>query len=346
MSKTWTLKTLAEALNATLQGNEETPVIGLADIEAAEPGDLVFAENEKFLGLALKSRASVILTSSALATTLTEPTEKALLLTENPRATFVEALEIFVPVAMFKPGTVHPSAFVGKNVRLGERVTIYPGVFVGDNCSVGDDTILFANVVLYSEVIVGQRCIFHSGAVIGADGFGFIPVGRGIRKVPHLGTVEIGDDVEIGANSCVDRAKTGVTKIGSGTKMDNLVHIAHNCKIGQMCLMAAQTGIAGSVIAGDGVFFAGQSGVIDHLTIGDGARLAAKTVVIGDVAAGETMIGFPARPHRAKMREYAMVARLPKTLQKITELEKRLKTLEAALEVKNEVKNSEGVSEE
>ncbi len=319
------LNDLALELGAALRGEGETVILGLADLGAAEPGDLVFAENEKFLALALQSRASAILVTEALAP---EPCAKPLLMVENPRAAFVRALEIFAPKAMFPPGMVHPTAFIGEKVTLGERVTIYPGVFVGDGCSIGDDTILYANVVLYSEVTVGPRCLLHSGCVIGADGFGFIPVGQGLRKVPHLGTVEIGSDVEIGANTCIDRAKTGKTVIGAGTKIDNLVHVAHNVKVGYSCILIAQTGIAGSVTAGSGVIFAGQSGIVDHLTIGDGARIAAQAGVIGNVAAGETVIGFPARPRREKMREWSSLVRLPKALERLRDVERRLAALE------------------
>jgi UDP-3-O-[3-hydroxymyristoyl] glucosamine N-acyltransferase len=205
-------------------------------------------------------------------------------------------------------------------------------VRVGAGCSVGADSILYPNVVLYPGVIVGRRCILHAGAVVGADGFGYVPVGAGVRKIPHLGSVEIGDDVEIGSNTCIDRAKTGVTVIGAGTKIDNLVHIGHNVRVGRSCLIVAQVGVAGSCVIGDGVVLAGQAGIPDHVTIGDGARVAAQGGLFGNVPAGETYSGYPARRHAEKMREYGAIARLPEALKRIRAMEKRLIALETGAE--------------
>src|SRR5262249_21958550 len=177
----------------------------------------------------------------------------------------------------------------------------------------------------------GRRCLLHAGCVIGADGFGYIPVGQSLRKVPQLGTVEIGDDVEIGANTCIDRAKTGVTVIGSGTKLDNLVHVGHNVRIGYSSILVAQVGVAGGVTIGNGVILAGQAGIKDHVTIGDGARVAAQGGVTGNVAPGVTVSGYPARPHAEKMREHAAAAALPEYIKRIRALEKRMAELEGKL---------------
>ena len=177
------------------------------------------------------------------------------------------------------------------------------GTKIGADCIIGDGTTLYPNVTLYPRVKIGRGCLLHAGCVLGADGFGYVPAENGLRKVPHLGTVEVGDGVEIGANTCIDRAKTGATVIGSGTKIDNLVHIAHNVRIGYSSLLIAQAGVAGSVTIGNGVILAGQAGIADHITIGDGARVGAQGGVIGNIGPGESVSGYPARPHARKMRE-------------------------------------------
>lgn len=343
----WTLQEIAAWVEGTTVGDGEVTVSGVASVEEAEPGDLVFAESPRFLSLALHSHAAAVLVTAEAQAALPDP-PKPLLVVANPRLAFVRVLEVFAPRLSAPPG-IHPSAQVGVGVEMGEgvsigadvtvgdsvllgnRVLLLPGVRIGDGCVIGDETVLYPNVVLYPRVRIGRRCLLHAGCVIGADGFGYIPVGASLRKVPQLGTVEIGDDVEMGANCCIDRAKTGVTTIGPGTKLDNLVHVAHNVRIGASCLLIAQTGIAGSSTLGNGVIVAGQSGVTDHVTIGDGARVAAKSGVIGNVPAGATVIGFPARPHADRMREYAAAALLPEYIKRIRALEKKLAELEARL---------------
>jgi UDP-3-O-[3-hydroxymyristoyl] glucosamine N-acyltransferase len=196
------------------------------------------------------------------------------------------------------------------------------GAFVGDNCEIGDGCILRPNTTLYHGTRLGRRVIVHSGAVLGADGFGYMRIGDDCYKIPQIGIVVIEDDVEIGAHSAVDRAKTGTTVIGARTKIDNLVHVAHNCKIGSDCILVAQVGIAGSAHVGRGVVFAGQAGMGDHATVGDGAMVLGRGGVIGNVPAGATVSGFPARNHRDKLRQEAEVARLPGTSKRIRMLEK------------------------
>jgi UDP-3-O-[3-hydroxymyristoyl] glucosamine N-acyltransferase len=323
----------------------ETIITGAASVEEAGPGDLVFAESPRFLASALRSHASAVLTSSQLA----EPSAaKPLVLVSDPRLAFVQVLEMFAPPLSAPPG-IDPTAkigagtvvgaevrigayvTIGEGVTLGDRVALMAGTRVGNGCVIGEDTLLYPNVVFYPYVRVGKRCIFHSGSIIGADGFGYVPVGYALKKVPQLGVVEIGDEVEVGANSCIDRAKTGATVIGSGTKIDNLVHVAHNVRIGQSCLLIAQVGIAGSTTLGNGVIMAGQSGVRDNVTLGDGVRVSARGGVIGNVPPGTTVSGFPARPHQEKMREFAAAAALPDYIKRVRALEKRLEELEARL---------------
>lgn len=344
----WTLAQVARLVEGQVIGATETALSGVASIEEAEAGDLVFAESSRFLAAALRSRATAVLTASELTAEI-GAAEKPLVLVANPRLAFVRVLEAFAPRATAPIG-IHPTAQIGPDCRMGEEVSIGPnvvlgagvtlgdrvvlgaGVSIGDGCTLGDDTILYPNVVLYRRVTVGKRCLLHAGCILGADGFGYIPVGPTLRKVPQLGVVEIGDDVEIGANTCVDRAKTGATVIGSGTKLDNLVHIAHNVRVGQSCLIIAQVGIAGSTTLGNGIVLAGQAGVKDHVTIGDMARVGGQGGVVGNVAPGVTVSGYPARPHAEKMREYAAAAALPEYLKRIRALEKRLAELEGKIE--------------
>jgi len=190
--------------------------------------------------------------------------------------------------------------------------------------NVGEQCVLYPNVTLMHDVRLGNRVIVHSGSVIGADGFGYATVDGVHRKVPHIGTVEVGDDVEIGANVCIDRAKTGVTRIGSGTKIDNLVHIGHNVQIGENCLLVAQVGIAGSSRLGRYVVLAGQVGVADHVTIGDGAIVAAQSGVAGNLQGGQRYFGSPAREHSRQLRLMAYTSRLPELFERVKELERRL----------------------
>ena len=340
----WTLETIAALIGGQTQGEITTEITGVASIAEAEPGDLVFAESPRYLMDALKSRASAILTSPELLTSVGSA-DKPLVLIDTPRLAFVRVLEAFAPHKSF-PSETHSTAILGTacrvgagcylgayvtlgdNVTLGDRVVLLPGTRVGDGCSIGDDTLLYSNVTLYSGVTIGKRCLLHAGCVIGADGFGYIPVGNALRKVPQLGTVVLSDDVEVGANTCIDRAKTGVTFIGPGTKIDNLVHVGHNVRIGASCIIIAQVGIAGGVEIGNGVILAGQAGIKDHVTIGDGARVAAQGGIIGNVPPGATYSGYPARPHAEKQREYAAAAKLPEYIKRIRALEKRLAELE------------------
>ncbi len=343
----WDLQQIAAVVGGSVVGDAATQITGVASIDEAAEGDLVFAESDRFARAALQSTAAAILTSEKAAPAAAS---KPLILVEDPRRAFVQVLQAFAPELVAPPG-VHSSAFVaasatfgadvhiGANVTVGEgavlgaRVVLFPGVNVGEGCVIGDETVLYPNVVLYPRVRIGSQCILHAGCVIGADGFGYIPIGQSLQKVPHLGTVEIGDQVELGANCCIDRAKTGVTLIGAGTKMDNLVHVAHNVKVGYSCILAAHTGVAGSTTLGNGVILAGQAGVKDHVSLGDGARVTAQAGVIGDVAAGVTVSGFPARPHYDRMREYAATAVLPEYLKRVRALEKRLDALEQRQEV-------------
>lgn len=353
------LSEIALLVGGELIGDGSTIIHSAGDTRDAQSGGIVFAETAKFMQDAARSSASAILTRQEIVAQQqqhvgveeqsrneTQKTvAKPMVLVANPRAAFVKILEA-MSVPWTVPNGIHASAIVEEGVQLGNEVCIGPhvwiekgaivgnhvvvmaGVKIGTGCVIGDGTIIYPNVVLYPRVKIGRSCLLHAGCVLGGDGFGYEFFNGRLNKIPHVGVVEIGDGVEIGANTCIDRAKTGVTSIGAGTKVDNLVHIAHNVHIGQSSLIIAQVGLAGSVQVGNGVILAGQVGVADHITIGDRARVGAQGGVIGNVTAGESVSGYPARPHARKMREYAAAAALPDYLKRIRELERRLSELE------------------
>jgi UDP-3-O-[3-hydroxymyristoyl] glucosamine N-acyltransferase len=329
-----TVEELATRIEGSVEGDRAAVVLGASSIEDAQVGDVVFAENARFLNQAIRSRASAIVAFLDAVTP-----DKPLIRVENPRFAFLKILELFRPQLNVSPGA-HPSAVLGKNVRLGEgvsigahasigdnvtlgdRTVVMPGCFVGDDCTLSEDCILYPNVTLYSGCVLGSRVVVHANTVLGADGFGYVQVGDRSYKVPQIGIVEIGNDVEIGANCAIDRAKTGSTTIGDRTKIDNLVHIAHNVKVESDCIIVAQVGIAGSSTLGRGVILAGQVGVKDHVQIGEGARVMAQAGLFGDVEPGETVSGYPARKHMQKQRQLAEIERLPDTAKLVRALEK------------------------
>ncbi len=336
-----TVGELAQRVAGSVEGDHHAVIKGVSSIEEAESGDIVFAENDRFLSQAQKSRASAI-----IAFLDATQADKPLIKVDNPRHAFAQILEMFAPRINIEPG-VHSTAVLGSNVRvapdasiganafIGDNVTIGPGAivqagsYVGDECVLGDESILYPNVTLYPGTRLGRHVVIHSGTVIGADGFGYTRIGDHFVKVPQVGIVEIEDDVEIGANCTIDRSKTGSTVIGARTKIDNLVHIAHNVRIGTDCIIVAQVGVAGSCTLGHHVILAGQAGIKDHTSIGDGAIVHAQAGVFGDIAPGEEVSGYPARPHRDKLRQDAAAANLPQYVKRIRALERANAELEA-----------------
>ncbi len=220
--------------------------------------------------------------------------------------------------------SIGPYTVIGEGSRIGDRVAVGPHVVIGARCTVGDDTVIHPQVTLYDDVVVGDRVILHSGARLGSDGFGYAWDDGGLRKIPQIGGCVIGSDVEIGANCAIDRGSVGATVIGEGTKLDNLVHIAHNIQIGKHAAVAAQVGFAGSSTIGDRVVFGGQAAVAGHLRIGEGASIAGKAGVTTHVPAGEAYSGYPARPHREALRAQALVFRLPDLIRRLKRLEARI----------------------
>jgi UDP-3-O-[3-hydroxymyristoyl] glucosamine N-acyltransferase len=220
--------------------------------------------------------------------------------------------------------SVAPYAVIGAGVRIGRRARIGPHVTIEDHCDIGEDVLLHAHVTLYSGVQLGARSIVHAGARLGVDGFGYVYVDGAHRKVPQVGNCVIGEDVEIGANTTIDRGSVGATEVGRGVKIDNLVHIAHNVRVGDDSIIVAQVGIAGSTTVGKRVTLAGQAGIPGHLHIGDGATIAAQAGVFGDVPPGQVYSGYPARPHRESLRAQAALARLPRLMERLRALERAL----------------------
>lgn len=338
-----TVGELAEVVQGRIYGDPQTVIRGIAAIEDARIGDITFAESIRFLQDAEQSHASAVIAPSNV-----EPNGglKTLIRVDNPRLAFAQLLDLFAPDQYAVRG-IHPTAVIGsdfrhganvsiganavigENVRIGNNVTIHPLVYLGDDVEIGDDTVVYPNCSLLHGTIVGSRCILHSGVTLGSDGYGYLTIGGKHRKIPQIGNVWIGNDVEIGANSTVDRARTGSTRIGDGTKLDNLVHVGHNCEIENDCLLIAQSALAGGVHLGHHVVIAGQAGVREQVKIGAGAILGARTGAMSDVAPGAFVSGYGAKPHKDVLRQEAAIIRLPELLKTVRSLEKRLATLEA-----------------
>jgi UDP-3-O-[3-hydroxymyristoyl] glucosamine N-acyltransferase len=338
-----TLAELARLVHGGVVGDPSTVIRGAAGIDEAGEGDITFLANPRYLTSLKRSGATAAVVWESFNTV-----PLPLIRVADPEASFAKIAALFsTPGKSSNPGA-HPTAVVGRNGTLGADVTLGPHVTLMDGARVGDGSVLHANVYVGFDAVVGAACrlhpgvsvldrvslgdrvTVHPGAVIGADGFGYETVDGVHEKIPHLGTVTVEDDVEIGANVTIDRARFDRTVIGRGTKIDNLVHVAHNVKIGPHCLLVAQTGLAGSVHVGRGVILAGQSGVERHVRIGDGARVAGKAGVTRDVPEGATVGGFPARARGGWLRGEAALRRLPSLLQKIQELTRRVESLERA----------------
>jgi len=335
-----TVGQLAQHLAAELVGDSDALLTGAAPLDTAGAGDVSFLASRKYIPQVASTRATAIIVGRGLGE-IDENPEAALLWVDDAHIALAKTLPLLYPE---KPrvAEVHPTASVDPGAELGEDVCIGPyavigaraklgdGVRIGahsvvqENCIVGAGTDLKDHVCLYADTVVGDRCIIHSGACIGVDGFGYVYHENQHHKVPQVGRCVIEDDVEIGSNACVDRGSVGETRIGAGTKIDNLVHIAHNVRVGRNCIIVAQVGIAGSTTVGDGVALAGQVGIIGHLTIGDGARVAAQAGVSHDIPAGETWFGYPARPRTQVMRANASFLKLPELVRRVRAIEKKL----------------------
>ena len=332
----YTAADIARVLGGELAGDGATTLHSFAPTDLAGPGDLTFAENETYFARAEKSAAAAILVAGDF-----KSTTKVLIRVANARIAFAKVLPLFFPPRAFPAGVhataiiattaqIDPSAHVGPYCVIGERTQIGPrtvlhgGIHVGPDCQFGEGTQLFPNVTIYAGVRIGRRVIIHAGSVIGSDGFGYVLDDGAHCKVPQVGHVIIGDDVEIGANVTIDRGALGATVIGRGTKIDNLVQIGHNVVIGEHSLLVSQVGVAGSTKLGNHVTLAGQVGVAGHLTIGDHATVAAQAGVMNHIPDGEKWLGSPAQPDRQTKRQWIALQKLPELLRRVDELEKRL----------------------
>lgn len=337
----YTVAQIAKLIDGEILGNPEVLLTGFASVDNAKEGDLTFAEKEQFFQQAESGGASAILVDKDF-----KSDKKTLIKVKNVRVAYAKVVPIFYPEKKPNPGihpsavvsntaVIDPSAFIGAFCVIGENVKISRGAILHSNIYVGDGTIIdeeseiFPNVTIYHRVKIGKRVRIHSGSVIGSDGFGYVFDGSKHLKIPQVGDVVIEDDVELGANVTVDRGALGSTIIKKGTKIDNLVQIAHNVEIGEHCILVAQVGIAGSSKLGNYVTLAGQVGIAGHLNIGDGAILMAKSGLMHNVPAGEKWMGIPAQPDKQMKRILISMQKLPEYLQRIAELEKKVKELES-----------------
>lgn len=311
---------LAKLVGGTFDGDGDPEIQGVAPLDRASASELSFVAHPKYVPYLADSQAGAILVTESLiprgSTTLPR------IVVGDVHRALAEALTVFYPDEGLIAEGVHPTVVLGRNVAIAEGARIGAYCVIGDDCTIGAGTMLYPHVTLYSKIRLGERCIVHSGARLGSDGFGYTFVDGKHRKVPQVGGVVIGDDVEIGANTCIDRGSVGPTEIGNSVKIDNLVHIGHNVRIGDLSIIVAQVGVSGSTTIGQGVTIAGQAGLQGHIRIGDGAVIGGQAGVFGDVPAGATYSGYPARPHKESMRAQAALFKLPELLKRLRKLEK------------------------
>ena len=339
----FTLAQVQQLVGGTLHGNGNTTLSALASLSDSIPESLAFIVNDKAAKVPGEIRAGALLVHRRL-----EEIAVPQLAVENPLLAFAKvAQKFFVPlptprgiaqdvtkgtdVTIGTDPSIWPFVTLGDRVRIGSRVTLYPGVYIGADSNIGDDSVLYPNVVVREGCSIGERVIVHSGAVIGADGFGYVQHEGRHHKIPQLGGVTIEDDVELGANVTIDRATLGQTIVRRGTKIDNLVQIAHNVTVGEHDIIVAQVGIAGSTTIGHHLMIGGQAGLADHLTIGDQAMIAARAGVNRSVQANQIVSGAPVMPHETWMKAQAVIPRLPELRQLVRSLEQRIAKVEAEL---------------
>lgn len=342
-----TLQEICQITGCSIKDNQDFTVTGLSFINDAKEGDLVLAGDESYFKKAAASQASVILTDRVYS-----ETDKIIIISENPNESYNKILnKIFEPniyhsySCPIAPGCniadnvkIGYNSVIGENTAIGENTVIHPNVYIGANCKIGANCIIYPNTSVYDRSIIGNHVIIHSGTVIGADGFGYQPSASGLEKVPQTGYVEISDEVEIGANSCIDRAKIGKTFIGYSAKIDNLCQIAHNCHIGNFTIICGQAGIAGSCTIGDQCLIGAQAGFADHVSVGDKCIFAAKTGVSKNYPSGSVIMGYPSHPVSLARRIEALKGRLPETHQEFRDMKKKLEKLqEEVISIKKKI---------
>lgn len=333
---------IATFLSGTVEGDPEVKVYNVAKIEEGAPGMLSFLANPKYSQYLYTTKSSIVLINNDFE--LQDKVSATLIRVPDAYAAFAQLLGLYQQFMQAKSGVSSLSfiskdatygedayigefAFIGERVKIGNRVKIYPQAYIGDDCVIGDDTIIYAGAKLYAQTVVGKSCILHSGCVIGADGFGFAPQEDGsYKKIPQIGNVSIGDNVEIGANTCIDCATMGSTRIHDGVKLDNLIQIAHNVELGDNTTIAAQTGISGSTKIGNNCIIAGQVGFAGHIHIANNTKIAAQSGVLGNIKKeGEELMGYPAFNVKDFLRMSIHSRNLEKLVKRVEQLEKQLK---------------------
>ena len=346
------LSELAQLVDGEVIGDAGIKIIGVAPIEEARKGEITFIAHPRYIPRLHQTEASAVIVSPKVS-----EADKPLLRVANPYLAFAKILQIYAhrpydprgvdqrawisPTARLGERiSIYPFVYVGDHAEIGDRVVLFPGVFVGDDTVIGDDTLIYPNVSICEGSRIGKRVILHSGVVIGSDGFGFARDGKRSVKIPQVGIVEIGDDVEIGANTTVDRAAMGKTVIKRGVKIDNLVQVAHSVTIGEDSIIVAQVGIAGSTKIGANVILAGQAGVVDHVEIGDNVMVGPQSGVIQDIPPNQVVTGTPPMPHKEWIRVGLILPKLTEMWRKIRKLEAKVKDFEAGKNVKRNTSQS------
>lgn len=338
---------IAEFVQGTVSGDPLAVISGLSGIDEAESGDLTFVANPKYRDRLASTRASAILVAPEI-----QCPGKTLISVKDPYTSFGRLLQWFYPEEQKAKGIsseafiaedadiapeaiIYPGVYIGSQAKIASQVVLYPGVFIGPAAEIGEGSILYPNVAVYRRCRIGKRVILHAGVVVGADGFGFSLPGQENAKIPQIGIVQIDDDVEIGANTTIDRGTLGKTWIQKGVKIDNLVQIAHNVVIGERSVIVSQVGISGSTKIGESVIIGGQAGLVGHIEIGSGTMIAARCGIHEDVPAGQIVSGAPHMPHREWLRMVAVMPKLPEMRRTITALNKRIEMLENMLKERN-----------
>jgi len=342
-----TLKEIASLVGGEVLGNPRTVITNIRGIDEAGKGDLTFIANPRYLKKIETTRASAILVSPG-----TKGVNKNLVVVKDPYVSLGKILDLFYPeehappkhaglpyiekgAVVSKDATIYPGVFIGEGAKVERGVILHPGVYVGRHVFIDENSILYPNVSVYRRCRIGKRVILHSGVVVGSDGFGFARPGRENIKIPQVGYVQIDDDVEVGANTTIDRGTLGKTWIQKGVKIDNLVQIAHNVVIGENSVIVAQVGISGSTKLGKSVIIGGQAGLVGHITIGDHVMIGAQSGVHEDVSPNQVVSGSPHMPHRKWLRVEACVSQLPEMRKTLASLLQRVKELEQALDSKS-----------
>jgi UDP-3-O-[3-hydroxymyristoyl] glucosamine N-acyltransferase len=346
----FTAQQIADFLNGTIEGNPNAKVTAFSKIEDGKPGSLTFLANPKYEHYIYHSEASIVLVNNDFIPSA--PIKATLVKVANAYASLAILLDRVEQLKKKKSGIdstafidtsahigdncyIGNFAYIGENVKVGDNCKIYPHVYIADNVTIGNDCIIYPHVTVYEECIIGNNCILHAGAVIGSDGFGFAPEGDNYKKIPQLGNVILEDDIEIGANTTIDRAVMGATIIRKGVKLDNLVQIAHNVEVGEHTVMAAQVGIAGSVKIGKHCQFGGQAGLAGHIHIQDNVTIGAQAGVIGNIESGRTILGSPAIDARSFMRSSAIFSRLPDMYRTLGQLQREIEQLKNEINKKD-----------